>query len=390
MSTQKPRTEDSSAPAKRVVTQSDLLAFYHSIKSAETIDVFNAAEALRDGDVARAHGLLETARNQYERKYRRTLASDPATSEGRVRSSAKQIEKAKARKERAQLAMETFDDFLRMLGRTVQIRRAVPKTLPEEHVPFPQTSRRENKTEQTESSAASLANAFVAEFRAAADPEAEERLIRREFVVEPVTADCDLMMDALYGVFAGGQWNLFRVTDPISDTVPIRNALSGRTARPIPKAAVVKAGKNGGVLRLVSRQPTTSSKSDDAEVNRADVVLDENEFNVLWSIVRDTGLLSNASEITLVQKNEFRKGKYDKARKQMEFLHGSFGAASRTRRAALDRELRELEAKKRDLPLREVEKKKTSIARELRLIERAESHFLKVVNSVRALESRQR
>ena len=72
----------------------------------------------------------------------------------------------------------------------------------------------------------------------------------------------------------------------------------------------------------------------------------------------------------------------------MLILRRSFDAAVRVKRSEFARELAMLEAQKQNLPLREIEKRKLKVAREKRLIERAEARFTKVMNGLHALDAR--
>ena len=369
------RSAEQGQVPKRKVTQAELLEFYSVIKSADTIGVFNAAKALDGGDVAAARDMLLAAKHQYERKHARVLARS-ATSNVAPHRTPKEVEKAEARKEKVQQVIKTFEEYLGVLERTVRIRRAVRRRPEDSLLDATRAAGR----------ASALPGVVLQKFQSASGVAEEEAFLRSQFQARPVLSEGDLVSNGLYAALSEGRWRLFQIVGkaPFGDSIPTRDAMSGRRANPISKPALLKAGSKERVLLLQEKD----AAKHDTRASSGEIVLDENEFNVLWAVVRDTGILPNAADITLVQKNEFRRAQYDRALKKMLILQRSFDAAARGKRQELDRELRYLEAQKRNLPLREVEKRKSKIAQIKRIVERAESHFLKVVNSLYALESR--
>lgn len=350
---------------RRNVTSAELRQLYQSIKSAETIGVFDAAEALGHDDVATALERLTDARARYERKHARALARNP---EGQ--GTERERTKAHTRQQQVRRAMGQFDEYLAVLEKMVKIRRAVPQQVGD---PV--------SVELASSLITSIPADHQRQLQALHGDNALQ-FLQSHYSTEPVT---DFSLPAIYAVVSKGRWHLLQILTPQDgDQIALKN-LQTRKDVVLARRALLLAAERGQLLRLrtLKKQSAESPRSHDDEI-----VLDESELIVLWSVVRDTGLLPNASEIPLIQKNEFRRRQFDRALKKMLIMQRGFNAAVRRKMQAFSQELALLEARKQTLPLREIEKRKLAIAREKRQIERAEGHFTKVMNCLHALDSR--
>ena len=348
-------------PRRRAVSAEEVLELYQRVKSSETIGLFDAAEALRRDDVATALTRLQDARTRYAKRYQRTIHSGgtaPATG------------KARARSEKICQAHALLVELEEALARQVKIRRAVPQT------PHGESSARRRLV--------SFSKEFLTAFGEAASAEDRLEWVKGQFQLQPLVTEC-LQPHQTYLVNTKSGWHLLECIVAQEDGRYTFQDRTTQRAALLSSASLQRAAERGHAFELrhlPSRSPGPSPASDEQ------VVLDESELIVLWSVVRDTGLLPNASEITQVKKNEIRKRQFDRALQKMLLLQRSFLAASRAKRKAFARDLAYLDSQKQNLPLREIERRKLQIARETRLIERAEGHFTKVMNSLHALDSR--
>ncbi len=350
---------------------------YQTIKSAETIGVFDAAEALGNNDVATACQKLTDAKARYERKHARSLARAPdqnSTSRDRL--------KAETRRRKVHESLAEIADCLAALEKTVKIRRAVPKPL--SNPPATVRKRGSTRTKAT----VEISSQLLDQFQGVMGCDDALTLLRSEYDLQDVESSADIAANSVFVVASKGKWHLLRtpMQEDHGDTISLCNLLT-RKCVSVSKEALVEAGGRKQAMRLRRKDSRDEPVSRHTPVDD-EIILDESELVVLWSVVRDTRLLTNAAEITLVQKNEFKRRQYDRALKKMLILRRSFDAAVRVKRSEFARELAMLQAQKQNLPLREIEKRKLKVAREKRLIERAEARFTKVMNGLHALDAR--
>lgn len=362
---------DSSTPPtrRRSVSKDELLELYQAIKSADTIGLYDAAEAIGNHDVATAYEKLEEAKTRYERRHARALAR-----EANLNPVTREAEKAEARRRKVVEAVEKLNEYLVTLGKNVKIQRAVPASKPD----LVALKRIQAAAAGAPPKQAGVSNRVLDRFRRVAEDDSAVESLRPEYDAFPVGAASDIVESVLLAVRSKGKWHLLRSAGKASDSddVELHDVVTEKRVV-LGKAALVRAGNKGHALRLEACRRLED-----------EVVLDESELNVLWAVVRDTKLLPNASEITLIKKNEFQRRQYDRTLKKMLLLQRSFNAAAQAKRNEFRRELAMLEEQKLTMSLREVEKRKLRISQETRLIERAETHFTKVMNCLHALDSR--
>ena len=352
------------ARLRRSVTKDELLELYQSIKSADAIAVYDAAEALGHDDVATACEKLAEAKTRYERKHARALSRNRDGN-----ASARMLEKSEARRKKVEDALQKLTDFHAALEKIVRIKRATPR-------PKSDGSNLAKLQASRPKELVCPSSELLQQCRAATKDVTLD-LIKSEYEISPVSSVADLSTNSLFLIRSKAKWHILRSSpeQQQGESITFFDFMTEKDVS-VSNTSLLAGGKRGDVLRL------QRLKSQDQ------IVLDESELNVLWAVVRDTKLMPNASEITMIKKNEIRRKQYDRALAKMLLLQRSFNASASVRRGDFRRELAMLEEMKQRMSLREVEKRKLKISQETRLLERAESHFIKVMNSLHALNSR--
>jgi hypothetical protein len=250
-----------------------------------------------------------------------------------------------------------------------------------------------------------ISSAFREAFAAAESTDAELEALRRYFVLHKVESEDDIHQNANYYLRSKDKAHLIRTsrTQPITDVVPIRNALTEQPLKPVSKLAVLQLAAKGGVLRLTMKQRPTApddmpaarnqptsldaqeGEEDEVPDERAGLGLNMGDFSQLMEAAQRSGLVPNGDAIAHLRDREFRIGDYQKALQDLEAIYAKFTASAGQRQQRLRREELDIKSGKLQMSARDLLQKRERDEAENQHIGRARRRFQRVIEGLRML-----
>ncbi len=399
---------------RRRVTEEDFRVLYELLRGAQQANrIVTAQDAFREDDHARALELLEDASSQYQHRHRGVLKEDSARSALKDEPADKQTSIIRTRQQKIREIAATFNELLQALRRMVDLQQAsAAGSEPARTLETPS----EAVTAETEAEQASASRvprpscrfsaAFQQAYAAAQTPSQQVEVLRQHFDLRRAMAEEDLAQNTLYFVQSGSKTHLVRTSsrEPITDVMPLREALTGRPIKPVPTRKFLELGKAKRAIRLLPKQdrasdetPAVAPQETAATAQPADLAaagaeakglgLGMGDFSQLLDAAQRSGLVQNVDIIAHVRDREFRKGDYQKSLQDLESLFAKFTAASAQREQRLRREEIDIKSGKIPMSPKELQQKRARDAADAQRIERGRKKFQRVIEGLRMLTS---
>lgn len=325
-------------------------------------------------EVAAAH--LEEIKDTYTAAQTRTLARDPKA-KGIPRKEARVlVERQTAIRE----ILKCFNEVIRGLHRKVE-----------------KESKRQVGTRQPKRSASAtgLPEEFVRQFTEARDAASKAELVNRFFSALSVNTTGDVKPSTLYARRGRGELALLMTADrfPTSTVIPISDALTGRSLKPLALQDFLRLGKDRTLIQLQSRQREGSPKKDGAspaseEPGLRFTSLDLTDFNQLVLAADQSGLMSSVA-LSNARDQHFRQQHYQHAFGTVERAYQEFQTKAAQRMAQLRQEEQAYKRGRLKMSPRQWQEKQRQDSAQTQRVERARKHFKLVLDGLRILHLQQ-
>jgi hypothetical protein len=293
--------------------RSELATFRTSLVGQRCVPhMVQAEQAFAAQEYPRALTCLQTAKTLYHELHLKILKPDP---KGALSSKA-ELQKLAAVQEKIKSVLASFDRLLAHLEKVVKLNPEKP--------PAPAA---------TPQRSPELPSGFKEQFLAVPAGTAQLALIDRYFDRKPANCKEDLKTGALYALRQGEQWQVICCgdKDPVSGTIAVKLAITGKAMNPLPQDRLAAAGQKDLLYAIVPKVQTAAAQGS-AQV-------DKGWLTQLIRLVQGTGLVS-AEPIAAVRDNAFRLGRYSEALERLEGFAIQFKGAADLRKTSLQKEER--------------------------------------------------